>query len=142
MVIAISQLQAEKDRVNGVLTEKYMGYRNNWSSFITATSNAYSYSEMGGISNLQVVVYNQTDKSIDEVQVKVYYIKANGGTYKSETVSVTNIGPNGSKSVSAPSSDRGTSASMSIESISAKSFHFCYPYGMDGNKNLDPFFCK
>lgn len=136
------QLQAEKDRVNAALTEKYMGYRNNWRNYIKATNNAYTYSEMGGISNLQVVIYNQTDKSIDEVQVKVDYIKANGGTYKSETVSVTNIDPNGSKSVSAPSSDRGTSVKMSIESITAKSFHFCYPYGMDGNKNLDPYFCK
>lgn len=136
------KVQSEKNRVNGVLTEKYMGYRNNWRSYITATNNKYTYSEIGGISNLQVVVDNQTDKNIDEVQVKVDYIKSNGGTYKSETVSVTNIGPNASKSVSAPSSNRGTSARMSIESITAKSFHFCYPYGMDGNKNFDPYFCK
>ena len=136
------QAQTEKDRINASLTEVYMGYRNNWRSYITVTSNAYTYSDMGGISNLQVIINNLTDKNIDEVQVKIYYIKANGGTYKSETVSVTNIGPNAHKSVSAPSSDRGTSASMSIESITAKSFHFCYPYGMDENKNLDPYYCK
>jgi len=136
------QQQAEKDRVNAALTEKYMGYRNNWRNYITATSNRYTYSELGGISDLAVVVYNQTDKTIDEIQVRVDYIKANGGKYKSETVSVTNIGANSSKSVYAPTSERGTSVKMEIESIMAKSFHFCYPYGMDGNKNFDPYFCK
>jgi len=91
---------------------------------------------------LEVIVFNRTDKIIDEVQVKVEYIKANGGTYKFETVSTTNIGPGSKKSVSAPSSDRGTSVKINIESITAKAFHFCYPYGMDGNKNSDPYFCK
>lgn len=136
------QLQQAKDSINGVITEKYMGYRNNWRSYILATHGAYNYSELGGISNLSVIVYNQTDKSIDEVQVKIDYIKANGGVYKSETVSLSNIGPNGSKTVSAPSSDRGTSVRMEIQSISAKSFHFCYPDGMGGNRDLDPYFCK
>ena len=136
------QLQGEKDRINAIITEKYMGYRNNWRRYIKAVSNNFSYSDMGGISNLEVLIYNQTDKTIEEVQVKVDYIKSNGGTYKSEMVSVTNIGPNSTKSVSAPSSDRGTSVQINIESISAKSFHFCFPYGMDGDKNLDPYYCK
>lgn len=134
--------QAEKDRVNGVITEKYMGYRNNWRNYIAATANGYSYSEMGGISDLAVIVYNQTDKNIDEIQVKVYYIKNNGGVFKTEFVSVTNVAPNSEKSVSAPSSERGTSVKMEVESISAKSFHFCYPSGMEGNQNFDPYFCK
>ena len=138
--VAIKQI--EKDKVNAALTEKYMGYRNNWSNFIVVGNNAFSYSEIGGISNLLVVIYNRTDKSIDEVQVQVDYIKANGGTFKTETVSVTNIGPNSNKSVSAPSSERGTSIKMQIENISAPSFHFCYPSGMEGNKNVDPYFCK
>jgi len=136
------QEQEEKDRVNTALTEKYMGYRNNWRNYITATSNRYTYSEIGGISDLAVIVYNQTDKIVDEVQVRVDYIKANGGTYKSETISVTNIGANSPKSVYAPTSERGTSVRMEIESITAKAFHFCYPYGMGSNQNFDPYFCK
>jgi hypothetical protein len=133
--------QREKDIRNAELTQKYMGYRNNWSSYISASNNRYMYSEMGGISNLEVVVSNSTDKKIDEVQVRVDYIKSNGGTFKSETVSVSNISPNATKSVSAPSSERGTSIRMKIESISASSFHFCYPYG-NGESDTDPYFCK
>lgn len=138
------QLQAEKDRINGQLAEKYTGYRNSWRNYIAVRNNQYSSSELGGISNLAVVVYNQTDKILDEVQIRVDYIKANGGSYKSETVLVTNISPTSSKSVYAPTSDRGTSVKMDIESITAKAFHFCYPNGngLEGNKESDPYFCK
>lgn len=134
--------QAEKDRINAANTEKYMGYRNNWKSFINVGSNEYTYSAAGGISNLEVRVQNLTDKIIDEVQVRVDYIKANGGVFKSEMVSVINIGPNSIKSASAPNSERGTSVNMEIVNIGASSFHFCYPSGMEGNKNSDPYFCK
>jgi hypothetical protein len=136
------QKQDEKDQKNAELTEKYMGYRNNWSKYIVATNNSYTYAEIGGISDLEVIITNETDKIIDEVTVRVEYIKTNGSVFKTETVSVTNIGPNSEKPVSAPTSERGTSVRMNIEGITAKSFHFCYPYGMEGNKNLDPYFCK
>jgi len=134
--------QAEKDRVNGVLTEKYMGYRNNWRNFITASHGQFSVGGLGGISDLSISVYNDTDKSIDEVQVQVNYITSGGSVFQTETVSITNIGPNSTKSVSAPTSSRGSSVTEEILSITENSFHFCYPYGMDGNKNLDPYFCK
>ncbi|HSC55120.1 MAG TPA: DUF4339 domain-containing protein [Phnomibacter sp.] len=136
------QDQAEKERINQEVAEIYMGYRNNWKNFIAATNNQYTAFEFGGISNLAVIVYNRTDKTIDEVQVRVDYIKENGGLYKSETVAVTNIGPTSKKIVYAPTSDRGTSVKLEIESITAKSFHFCYPYGMNDNSNIDPYFCK
>ena len=139
---ADQEKQAEKDRVNSVLTEKYMGYRNNWRNFIAASHGEFSVGGFGGISNLSINVYNNTDKNIDEVQVQVNYITSGGSVFQTETVSITNIGPNSAKSVSAPTSSRGSSITEEILSITAKSFHFCYPYGMDGNKNLDPYFCK
>lgn len=135
------QKQAEKDRVNAALTEKYMGYRNNWRNFITAGHEPFSVGAFGGISDLSITVYNQTDKAIDEVQVQVNYTRNSGASTGTQTVSVTNIGPNSSKTVSAPNGS-GSNVSEEIVSITAKSFHFCYPYGMDGNKNLDPYFCK
>ena len=91
---AEQEKQAEKDRVNNVLTEKYMGYRNNWRNFITADHEPFSVGGLGGISDLSIEVYNETDKSIDEVQVQVNYITSGGSVFQTETVSITNIGPN------------------------------------------------
>ncbi len=140
------ELQVEKEEkrnsINAELTEKYTGYRNNWSKYISVGNNAYTYLKIGGISDLAVVAYNQTDKIIDEIQVRVDYLKTNGGIYKSEIVSVTNIAPNSDKTVSAPNSERGVTVNMEIISISSKAIHFCYPDGMTGNRNADPYFCK
>lgn len=135
------QKQDEKDRVNAVLTEKYMGFRNNWKSFISADHNEFSVGVLGGISDLYINVYNNTDKSIDEIQVQVEYMRSGGASTGTQIVSVTNIGPNSSKTVSAPDG-AGSRVSEEIISVSARSFHFCFPYGMEGNKNLDPYFCK
>ena len=135
------QLQDEKDKVNAALTEKYMGYRNNWRNFISAEHGQFSVGVFGGVSELSITVYNQTDKAIDEVQVQVNYLRSSGASAGTQIVSATNIGPNSSKTVSAPDGG-GSNVSEEVISITAKSFHFCYPYGMDGNKNLDPYFCK
>jgi hypothetical protein len=137
-----ADIQNEKDRVNAANTEKFMGYRNNWQNFITVNHEPYSVSGLGGISDLVITVNNTTDKAVDEVQVMVNYITSGGKVWQTETVSVTNIAPQGSKSVTAPSSNRGSSVTEEIISISAKSFHFCYPSGMGNNKNFDPYFCK
>lgn len=140
-LLAEQQKQEEKDRINGQLTEKYMGYRNNWRNFISATHNEFSVGTFGGISDLTITVYNETDKAIDEVQVQVEYMRSGGASTGTQIVSATNIGPNSSKTISAPDGT-GSKVSEEITSITAKSFHFCYPSGMDGNKNLDPYFCK
>ena len=119
-----------------------MGYRNNWQNFITVGHDPYSVSSLGGISNLFIIVYNNTEKSVDEVQVAIEYITTSGKVWQTETVSVTNIAPKGFKSVSAPSSDRGSRIREEIIAISAKSFHFCYPGSMGNTNNADPYFCK
>ena len=142
ILIDDQQKKTEKDSINAIISENNMGYRNNWSRYIAVTSNKFSSSDWGGITDLAVIVYNKTDKKIDEIQVEVDYIKSNGGVFKTEFVSVMNVGPSSSKLVSAPSSERGTSIQMRIQSISAKSFNFCYPSGKRGNRNIDPYFCN
>ena len=84
---AQEKINAEKEKANAALNEKHMGYRNNWQNYISAFAGNYTSNPLGGISNLSIEVYNSTDKLLDEVQVKVGYIKENGGTFKFETVS-------------------------------------------------------
>ena len=140
--IQLQKEKAAKEKANVALNEKYMGFRNNWQNYISAYPGNYASDAWGGITNLSIEVYNSTDKLIDEVQVKIGYIKDNGGIFKFETVSITNIGPGSNKTVIAPSSNRGVKVNTEIINITAKSFHFCYPGGMYGGRNADPFFCK
>lgn len=138
----MEKVNAVKEKANAALNEKYMGYRNNWQNFIFRSPNKYSSDPLGGITDLSIEVFNSTDKALDEVQVKIGYIKANGAVYKFETVSITNIGPGSSKAVIAPSSDRGVKVNTEIINITAKSFNFCYPSGIYGSRNADPYYCK
>ncbi len=133
---------AKRQQLNAALTAKNMTFRNNWSDYISATSNAYLHSDMGGISNLEVLVSNDTDYQLDEVEVQVNYIKASGTLFKSETVYVLNVPAKGFKSASAPDSDRGTSVNMDIQSISSKKMHFCYSIYNGDISSKDPYFCK
>lgn len=134
--------EQEKQRVNAAITEKNMNYRNNWSNYIRVSTNNFTYSEMGGIKNLEVIVTNKTEYMLDEVEVLVLYIKANGESFKTETVTVYNIPANGSKNTSAPESIRGTYVESDIQGIISKKMHFCYSSVAWGNNSEDPYFCK
>jgi hypothetical protein len=137
-----SDAEQEKSRINSAITQKNMKYRNNWNNYINASSNSYRYSEIGGISDLEVIVTNQTEYMLDEVEVLVSYVKTNGDNFKTETVTVYNIPANGTKSATAPESNRGTSVNLDIQGIISKKMHFCYSAGNWSNNSDDPYFCK
>jgi hypothetical protein len=137
-----SNADQERKRINSANTAKNMKYRNNWYNYINASSNSYSYSEIGGISDLEVIITNQTEYMLDEVEVLVSYVKTNGYNFKTETVTVYNIPANGTKSATAPESNRGTSVNLDIQGIISKKMHFCYSAGNWSNNSDDPYFCK
>ena len=114
--------------------------RNNWSSYIHTNNTNYMYSKLGGIDEFDVPVTNETDYLLDEVVVHVSYIKAAGGVYKEENVTISNIAPHSVKVGRAPSSSRGTSVEIKTTEIISRTMHFCYPSGSGGYS--DPYFCK
>lgn len=141
-------VEDEKDRINEELTIKNRNLRNNFEKYIRVTTNEYSYNEFGGISNLDIIVTNDTDYMLNEVNVNVDYIKDGGGIFKSEIVTLNNIPAHQNKSVSAPESNRGTSIEVRMDGITSKKMHFCFyatngigTYSEPENPN-DPYFCK
>ncbi len=120
----------------------YMNYRNNWPDYISVSTDATMHPEVEGIKNLTLSVHNRTEKLLDDLQVKVDYITANGKTYKSETVTLKNIKPNSATTIAAPDSDKGICVKIGIVSIHAHAFDFCYSRGMKTDNNPDPYLCK
>ncbi|HEU5052043.1 MAG TPA: hypothetical protein VFT78_02970 [Hanamia sp.] len=120
----------------------FMNYRNNWANYISISTNANMHPEAEGIKNSSLTVHNETDKLLSDVKVKIDYLTANGKTYKSETVTLSNIGPNSGKTIAVPESDKGVYAKMEIINIEAPSFHFCYSIEKKATANADPYFCK
>jgi hypothetical protein len=140
---SVDSQDTEKERINAELTKKNRNYRNNIEQYVGASTNQYSYNELGGISNLDIIVTNNTDYLLNEVNIEVEYIKDNGGIYKTEIVTIYNIPAKQDKSASAPESDRGTSVNAKVQSISSKKLHMCYNnYIAPKAGEIDPYFCR
>ena len=100
--------------------------RNNWSSFIKASHNAFRYySKYGGIHHLEAIVQNKTGFPLDSVKVAIRYVKR-GETFKTEHVTVYNIPEHGEAAVPAPNSRSGTSVELNITEIASEKLKLFY----------------
>ena len=91
----IQHQQYQQDRESTINSEQdtKTSIKNNITSYVTAERNEYTYNEMGEISNLKISVTNSTDYVLDNVRVKVIYIKANGEVWDSKMVDFNMIDP-------------------------------------------------
>ena len=138
--ILAAEAAAEKKRTRSELAEKNLNYRNNWVRFIKADASNFKTNTFGGIYQLEVVVHNQTEYPLDEVSIAVSYIKDNGGTHKTETVTVYNVPAHGEASVPAPDSNRGKSVSQEIIKIRSKRMNFLYSPDITVAGRNDPYY--
>ncbi|SHJ17048.1 DUF4339 domain-containing protein [Flavobacterium haoranii] len=134
--------KSERERINSEKTIKNRNYRNNWQDFLTVTTNKYSYYEIGGIENLQIIVTNKTEYKIDEFKVNVCYVIDNGDCYKNEQITIYNIPAKSQKSEPAPNSNRGKRVDLFVEEIYSDELNFGYAPGNWSKNSDDPFFTK
>lgn len=117
--------------------------RNNITKLIKVTTNQYSVNTFGGISNLDVIVTNNTDYTLDEVTVAIDYIKKNGGIYRTENLTFNNIPAKQNISLSAPNSKRGLSVKLTMQTIIALELNLYYDYkNTPAVGNHDPYNCN
>ncbi|MFZ4105973.1 DUF4339 domain-containing protein [Flavobacterium sp.] len=117
--------------------------RNNITSLVQVTTNEYSVNTFGGISNLDVMVTNNTDNTIDQITVAIDYIKKNDGIYKKEYLTFNNIPAYQNKSLSAPNSNRGLSVNLTKQTITASELNLCYDNNtVPATGDPDPYKCN
>lgn len=117
--------------------------RNNITSLVQVTTNQYSVSTFGGISNLEVIVINNTNNTIDQITVAIDYIKENGDIYTTKYLTFNNIPANQNKSLSAPDSNRGLSVNLTKQTITASELNLCYDNNtVPATGDPDPYKCN
>lgn len=109
--------QIYRENTNNEIEDTKTRIRENITSYVTAEISDYTYREIGGIFNLTVYVNNNTDYLLDNVKVRVIYIKANGDVWDSNTVDFNLLEPNTKSSIKVPDTNRGTSVKYEIVSI-------------------------
>lgn len=116
--------------------------RNQITDLVKITTNQYTIDSFGGITNLDLIAYNNTDYTIDNLTVAIDYIKENGGIFKTEYVTFYNIPPHQDKSLSAPDSNRGTSVNTKAQTITASELQLCYDASATpATGDSDPYHC-
>lgn len=144
-IVTYNEVSKEEDKLMQLeqRQEAEQQTRNAITTLVVANTNKYTSNGLGGISNLDITLSNNTNYILDEVMVEVEYIKKNGGIFNVEKLVMKNITPNETKSVSAPDSNRGRTVRVSIKSIYSKQLNLCYDNNMPiipGNP--DPFICN
>lgn len=112
---------------NNLPQDETLVYRENWPRYITSSNNEYLYSDLGGISNLEISLNNNTPYVLDQVIIGVDYVKTNGGIFKTETLYFTNIEPNSISYLPAPNSPRGTSVNHYILGVQSTEMKLDFP---------------
>jgi hypothetical protein len=85
------------------------------------------------------MVTNRTDFPIDMAVVKVTYIKAGGGIWKTVPVTIYNIPPHDSKEHAMPDVSRGKKVKVTIQKIISKKMNFSYTEGQKRGSPDDPY---
>lgn len=111
------QYQQEREYIINAEEDTKAMIKKNINSFVTVERNEYTYSQLGGISNLKISVTNSTDYLLDNVKVKVIYIKANGAVWDSKMVDFNMLDPQTKSTIKVGDTERGTSVEYEIVSI-------------------------
>jgi hypothetical protein len=133
---------AQAVQAEGTFIDQRKYYRVNWKNYIHVSLNDYKTGLLGGVRDIKVTVSNQTAYPLDNVTVKLEYLKAKGKGFKTETIQISDIQPQASKSVQAPDSRRGMSLHLSLQRITSQGMNFCWEAGKSNLPDKqDPYQC-
>lgn len=129
-------------RTEPKFVERRAYYRHNWQQFIAVTTSDYHTGFLGGIKDLQIIVRNQTEYSLDNVVVAVQYMRGNGDVFKTEQYTVNNVPAQGKQLVNASASRKGQKVQLKLISITSQEMNFCWSVNKPVDKgNDDPWQC-
>lgn len=94
--------------------------RSNLYSLISVEPSSYKTGILGGISNLELTISNNSLYPVDQVEVLINYHNIEKRIVKKQTVVIADVAPGEQKTIAVPKSNRGVSISYSIIKISAR----------------------
>ncbi|MFY0252435.1 hypothetical protein ACDQ55_00625 [Chitinophaga sp. 30R24] len=115
-----------QQRVAGQFIERRAYYRRNWQQFIAVTASDYHTGLLGGIKDLTITVRNQTEYPLDNVVVKVVYMRNNNEIFKTEQYTINNIPEKDIRSITASNSRKGSKVEIQLLSITSQPMNFCW----------------
>jgi hypothetical protein len=87
---------------------------------VSVKSNNYIRGTFGGISGLELTVYNNSNYLIDEVSVELQIMKPSEQPLRTDIITFKNISANGAVTVKVPDSQRGIRVDYRITNVESK----------------------
>jgi hypothetical protein len=109
--------QRTEDIKSSPVTEKA---RQNIYQLVSVAGSDYKTGLLGGISNLQLTVSNNSLYAVDQVEVLVNYLNVEKKLVKQQTVVVSDVAAGEQKTIDVPKTNRGVYVSYTITKINSR----------------------
>lgn len=117
VIPALVTNKAEENQVNRQEVEQA---RKNIHQMVAVDANKYKTGVLGGISDLQLTISNNSLYPLDEVQVEVRYLGPEKRVVKTQMLLFNDVAPGEQKTIEAPRTNRGVTVDYVITRINSK----------------------
>lgn len=138
--------QEDKKRQDQLLLQKrmrtIMDERNNVLGKVTTDVPSFTPSAFGGFKNIRFNLFNEYGYNLEQVILKVHYIRANKKEVKTETIILKDVAPNSGRALTAPDyTAAGRHLAVTLETVLCRSINLCY-YRATKTTLPDPYKCE
>lgn len=119
----MTRIEKHENKLAKLVEDQRKYVRENITSYVTAERNTYTYSELGGIYGLKITVNNNSDYLLEQVKVKITYIKASGDVYDNKVVEFNYVDAKSKLTLPIEDTDRGVKVMYEIISIKSASLN-------------------
>lgn len=97
---------------------------------------------LGGFKDIKFNLFNNYDYRLEEVILKVHYVREDGTEIKTETKILKDIAPDVRVALTAPDHPTsGKKLKVSVEAVQCRAINLCF-YSSEPAKSLDPYRCR
>lgn len=110
---------------------------------VTTDNPTFTPVSFGGFENIRFNLFNQYQYKLEQVILKVHYIKANGTEVNTETIIKTDITANSHLALIAPDyTAAGKKLVVTVETVLCKAINLCYYRNTGTVGSDDPYICN
>jgi hypothetical protein len=96
----------------------------------------------GGFKDIKFNFFNNYPYRLEEVILKVHYIREDGSEIKAETKILKDVGPGSRLSLTAPDhTTSGKELKLTVEAVQCRAIDLCF-YSSEPAKSIDPYRCR
>jgi len=97
---------------------------------------------LGGFKDIKFNFFNRYPYRLDQVILKVHYIREDGTEIKAEAKILKDVAPNSNMSLTAPDhATTGKTLKVTVEAVQCRAIELCF-YSSDPGKSADPYRCR